>query len=128
MLFSGNFRQFPPVMSGGSRDQVPHGFVRYSALYAGFRILRLTENMRLSSMLNDPNEKALEFQSYLFRLLKVRLEKAKESMVKMPESVHKVLDIDTLCSAVFHGLELNSFYVNRLTTRAILSAKISMHI
>ncbi len=125
MLFSGDFRQILPVIPGGSRSQIVHACVKSSALYAGFRILRLTENMRLSSLWNDPNttETALQFQNYLLRLRERRLETAKDGMVELPESVQKVLDIDTLCSTVFDGLESNFSGVSWLTSRAILSTK-----
>ncbi len=94
-----------------------------SALYAGFRILRLTENMRLSSLRNDPNatETELHFPDYLLRLGEGRLETAEDGMVKLPESVPKVLYIDTLCSAVLDGLESNYSDVSWLISRAILS-------
>ncbi len=102
-----------------------HACVKSSALYAGFRILRLTENMRLSSLRNDPNvtETALQFPNYLLRLGVGRLESAEDGMVEIPESVQKVLDIDTLRSTVFDGLDSNYSDVSWLTSRAILSYK-----
>ncbi len=109
VLFSGDFRQILPVILGASRAQIVHACVKYSALYAGFRILHLTENMRLSSLRNDPNatETALQFPNYLLGLGEGRLESAEDGTVELPESVQKVLDIDTLCSTVFDGLESN---------------------
>ncbi len=79
VLFSGDFRQFLPVIPGGSRAQIVHASVESSALYAGFRIVRLTENMRLSSLRNDPGatETALQFPNYLLRLGEGRLETEK---------------------------------------------------
>ncbi len=44
-------------------------------------------------------------------------------MVELPESVQKVLDVDTLCRTVFDGLESNYSNESWLTSRAILSAK-----
>ncbi len=63
VLFSGDFRQILPVISGGSTAQIVHACVKSSELYAGFRILRLKGNMHLSSLQNDPNatETALQF-------------------------------------------------------------------
>ncbi len=125
MLFSGDFRQILPVIPGGSRAQIVHACVKSSALYAGFRILRLTENMRLSSLRNDPNatEAALQFPNQLLRLGEGRLETAEDGMVELLESVQKVLDIDALCSTVFDGLESNYSDASGLTSRAILSTK-----
>ncbi len=73
-----------------------HVCVKSSALYADFRILCLTENMRLSSPRNDPHasDTALQFPSYLLRLGEGRLEDSEGNMVKLPESVQKVLDVD----------------------------------
>ncbi len=45
--------------------------------------------------------------------------------MELPESVKKVLDIDTLCSTGFDGLESNYSEVSWLTSKAILSAKTS---
>ncbi len=120
VLFSGDFRQILPVIPGGSKAQIVHACVKFSALYAGFRILLLTENMRLSSLRNDPNaaETALQFPNYLLRLGEGRLESAEDGMVELPESVQKVLDIDTLCSTVYDGLESNYSDVSWLTSRA----------
>ncbi len=74
---------------------------------------------------NDPNatERALQFPNYLLHLGEGRLESAEDGMVELPESVPKVLDIDTLCSKVFDGLESNYSNVSWLTSRAILSTK-----
>ncbi len=54
-----------------------------SALYADFRIVRLTENMRLSSLRNNPNatETALHFPNYLLRLGEGSLETAEDGML-----------------------------------------------
>ncbi len=91
MQFSGDFRQICWVIPGGSRAQIVHACVKSSALYAGLRILRLTENMRLSSLRKDPNatETALQFANYLLRLGEGRLESAEDGMVEFPESVQK---------------------------------------
>ncbi len=69
-----------------------------SAVNAGFRILRLTENMRLSSLRNYLNatETLLQFPNYLLRLGEGRFEAAEYGMVELLESVQNVLDIDTL--------------------------------
>ncbi len=53
------------------------------------------------------------------------LETAKYGMLELPESLQKLLDIDTLCSTVFDGLESNYSDVRWLTSRAILSTKYS---
>ncbi len=75
MLFSGDFRQILPVIPGGSIAQIVHACVKSSALYAGFRILGLTENMRFSPLRNDPNatKTALQFPNDLLRLGEGRL-------------------------------------------------------
>ncbi len=59
-------RHILAVILGGSRAQIVHAGVTSAALYAGFRILCHTENMRLSSLRNDPN--ALQFPNYIFYL------------------------------------------------------------
>ncbi len=65
--FSGDFRKIVPDISGGSGAQIVHACVKSPELYAGFRILRRTENMRLSSLRNDSNatETALQCPNYL---------------------------------------------------------------
>ncbi len=46
-------------------------------------------------------------------------------MVQLPESVHKVLDVDALCTSFFNGLEWYHTDVSWLNSRAILSTKTS---
>ncbi len=91
MLFSEDFRHILPVIPGGSSAQILHACVTSSALYAGFRILHVTQNMPLSSLQNDTNatERALESPNYVFHLGEGRMEKAEDSMVELPESVKK---------------------------------------
>ncbi len=88
-LFSGDFRQILVVLPGFSRAQIVHVCVKSSALYAGFRILRLSEDMRISSLRNDPNatDKALQFPNYPVRLGDKRLETTEDGMVEIPESM-----------------------------------------
>ncbi len=92
VLFSGDFRQNIPVIPERSRAQIVHGCVKSSALSANFRILHLTEKLRLSSLLNDPHasETALRFPSYLLRFGEGSLEESEENMVEHVESVRKV--------------------------------------
>ncbi len=106
--------------SGGSKAQILHACARSSAHHAGFRIQRVTENMRLSSLRNDQNatERALQFPNYLLHRGEGRLETAEDGMVELPESVQRVLDIDTLCSTVFDGLESNYCDVSWLTFKS----------
>ena len=71
VLFSGDFRQILPVIQGGSRAQIVHACIRSSALFSRFRVLRLTENMRLRTLRADPlaSASALEFPEYLLQLI-----------------------------------------------------------
>ncbi len=62
VLFYGDFRQILPVIFGGCRAQIVHACVKSPALYAVFRILRFTENVRLSSLRNDSNAKETKLQ------------------------------------------------------------------
>ncbi len=44
-------------------------------------------------------------------------------MVELRESVHKVLDVDSLCNSVFEGLKSNHSDLGWITSRAILFTK-----
>ncbi len=123
VLFSKDFRQILPVIPGGSRAQIVHACVKSSALYAGFRIVRLTENMLLLSLRNYPNATAVEFPNYLLRGEGGRLELAKDGLVALSDSVQNLQDLDTLCSTELDGLESNYSVVSWLTSKAILSTK-----
>ncbi len=81
--------------------------------------------MRLSSLRNDPHasEAALQFLIYLLSLEEGRLAESEGNIVKIPEPVHKVLDVDALCNSVFEGLASNHSDVGWLTSRTILSMK-----
>ncbi len=46
-------------------------------------------------------------------------------MLELPESVHKVVDLDIPCTSVFEVLKSNHPEVCWLTSRAILHKKIS---
>ncbi len=48
-----------------------------------------------------------QFPNYLLRLGEGRLETAEDGMVELPESVQKVLDIDTSVQHGFDGIESN---------------------
>ncbi len=82
VLFSGDFRHILPVIPGNLRALIAHAFVKSSALHACLRILRLTGNIRLSSLQNDTNatETALQFPNHLLRLGEGRLEIAEDGI------------------------------------------------
>ncbi len=115
MLFSGDFRQILPVIPGGLRAQIVHASVMFSALYARFRTLSFTENMRLSSLRNDPNarEAALLSPNHLLHLGEGRLETTEDGMVKVPESVQKLLK----SAQGFQGITRHCSVPKQLNTR-----------
>ncbi len=118
-LFSGDFRKTLPVIQGGTRGQILRACVTSSALHAHFRILRLTENMLLASLRNEPNASSstLLFPGYFPMLGEGRLGTCKRDMVDLHESVEKAFSFNNLCSTVFNGIESYYSDVDWLTSK-----------
>ena len=125
VLFSGDFRQILPIISGGSRAETVHACLKSSALFPLITQLKLGQNMRLVSLRRDPNadSSALEFPEYLLKVGEGRLQPDSEVMIELPSSVNMEQDAASLALSVFEGIEDNYADAEWVTSRAILATK-----
>jgi len=125
VILSGDFRQILPVVPGGSRAQVVNACFRTSALYDKCKVLRLTENMRLQALRDDPSADpaSLEYPNFLLRVGEGRYEADADLRIELPEYIEVLPNEWDLCDKVFPNIAEN--YVNQdwLTGRAVLTVK-----
>ena len=91
VLFSGDFRQILPVVPCGARGQIVDACFRSSALFSEFQTLRLTENMRLSALMQDStaSRDALEFPAFLLKVGEGKVRDVVDDRIKLPQSVKR---------------------------------------
>ncbi|RAL49284.1 hypothetical protein DM860_017564 [Cuscuta australis] len=66
IVFGGDFRQILPVIPKGTRQDTVNATINLSYLWEHFTVLRLTENMRLQSMVQAENYNSLvEFAEWI---------------------------------------------------------------
>ena len=119
------FRQILPVIKGGCRSEIVHGSMKASNLFRRLRILRLTENMRLQKLRNDPNSdpSALQFSEFLLRLGEGRLEQNDMNDVQLPSYVNTSGTLSYLCSSVFLDIGQHWRDPDWLPSRAVFVTK-----
>nr|ABA95557.1 AT hook motif-containing protein, putative [Oryza sativa Japonica Group] len=70
VVLGGDFRQILPVIPKGRRENIVNASIKRSYLWNHFEIIKLTENMRLSCMSNEPLEKqkVAEFAKWILHI------------------------------------------------------------
>ena len=124
-MFIGCFRQIFPVIKEGSISEIVNAYMQTSGVFSQFRILRLSENMRLEQLRNDPQAHSSTLQSpdFLLRVGEGRLEETSDNDVLLPSYVSTSETLSELCNSVFEGIEENWDNTEWLTSRAILVTK-----
>jgi len=131
VVFGGDFRQCPPVVSRGSRAAIVSAALSRSVLWRQVRILTLTENMRLRA-----NPLSKPYAEYLLRVGNGQEFSiidhfppeagAKPSIgveiVLYPE-IHQAPSLETLIHTVFPALAINYANQGYMDGRAILTTK-----
>ena len=85
MVLSGDFRQCLPVLPNASRAEIVDRAINRSKLWQFFKILNLSENMRVR-MSNDPE--ANEFDKFTLKMGNGELQDAKATdLVLLPENM-----------------------------------------
>jgi len=131
VVFGGDFRQCPPVVSRGSRAAIVSATFSRLVLWRQVRILTLTENMRLHA-----NPLSKPYAEYL-----PRVDNGQESSIidhSRPEAdakpsigvkialypeIHQAPSLKTLIHAVFPALAINYANQGYMDGRAILTTK-----
>ncbi len=119
------FRQILPVIKGGCRSEIVHGSMKASNLFRYLRILRLTENMRLQQLRNDPNAdpSALQFPEFLLSLGERRLVQNDMNDVQVSSYINTSGTLSELCSSLFQDIEQHWSDIDWLASRAVLVTK-----
>lgn len=99
--------------------------LKSSRLYSTLKTLKLTENMSLKSMREDPQADcaALKYLEYLLDIGEGNIEADWNDMVALPPSIENITSVDDIISAVFPDLATNFGKEGWLTPRAILATK-----
>ena len=71
VVFGGDFRQIPPVIPKGFREDIVMACFKQSPLWRGITVLRLTENMRLANPGRRTVQEQQEQREYADWLLQV---------------------------------------------------------
>ena len=70
VLLGGDFRQILPIIPGGIKEDIVHASLCISVLWSKFKVLTLTENMRLSSngLSNDQKKELAIFANWILAI------------------------------------------------------------
>jgi hypothetical protein len=70
ILLGGDFRQILPIIPGGIKEDIVHASLCSSVLWSKFKVLTLTENMRLSSngLSNDQKKELAIFANWILAI------------------------------------------------------------
>ena len=100
-VLSGDWRQCLPVVPKGSRAQIIHQTLKYSALWSCVKTFNLTENMRIKY----GGDESAEFEKYLLRIGEGREPLHPEhgdNMVVVPEILEsKAVSVEDFCNSIF---------------------------
>ncbi len=131
VVFGGDFRQCPPVVSKGSRATIGSTALSCLVLWRQVRVLTLTENMRLRA---DPLSRS--YVEYLLRVgngqkssiidhfpPEVDAEPSIGVEIALYPEIHEAPSLETLIHDVFPALTINYTNQGYMDDRAILITK-----
>ncbi|WP_416879511.1 AAA family ATPase [Litorimonas sp.] len=131
VVLSGDFRQILPVVPGASRAELVDACVNKSNLWQHFRVLQLTENIRVSAS-GDPKLEA--FDQWTLSLGDGTAETNSEGRVTIPADICFQIDVNTdkerwregksmndFCDEIFPDIDTNIGDESWLDGRAILA-------
>ena len=132
VVLSGDFRQCLPVIPGATRAEVVDASMKRSYLWKFFKVMKLTENMRVKMSMDPEAEK---FDKFTLDLGDGKLETFEDTdLVKLPDEMCMVIkpnskdDLESekkamvsLANHVFPKLGLNSQKKDWMDGRAILA-------
>ena len=133
LVLVGDFRQLPTVLRRASKAQIIAASFKKSYLWRRFKMLRLTENMRIRNNGNDP--KLLEFDQWLEKLGDGKLPTLDEdnSLVQLPRELCTAINEDQVhvsrndaVSFTFADIQAKSSsrdWLEFVASRAVLAPK-----
>ena len=128
VLLSGDFRQMMPVVRRGTKYDTMDASIRNSDLWEHMRVMRLTENMRITLRAEGNPSQLQEFQAYGDFLERIGdgeepsvLDRG-EDVIKLPTNIASLSPTqDDFVQEIFPNLEKNFLDIQYLTKRAILT-------
>ena len=127
VLLSGDFRQMMPVVRRGTKYDTMDASIRNSDLWEHMRVLRLTENMRISLRAKENPSQLNEFQAYGDFLERIGDGKEPpvldrgEDVIKIPNNIVSLSPTQDFVQEIFPNLEKNFLDIEYLTERAIFN-------
>jgi hypothetical protein len=131
VVFGGDFRQCPPMVSKGSRAAIVYAALSCLVLWHQVRVLTLTKNMRLRT-----NPLSRPYVEYLMRVgngeeisiidhfpLEVNVEPLVKVEIALYPEIHQAPSLDTFIHAIFPTLAINYANQGYMDDRAILTTK-----
>ena len=128
MVFGGDFRQIPPVIKQGRREETVGACLKRSSLWPHIQHLRLSANMRLLRNANAPDiEEQTEFANWLLQVGDGRVpgpspDHGISTTITLPPQMVMPAnaDIDSLIAKVYPDLNRNVGNAQYLNKRAVL--------
>ncbi len=123
VLFSGDFLQILPVVPRASRGMIVLMCFKSCPPYLCVKLLSLTENMSLQSIMNEHEiDKAfLEYPKFLLELDEGKVKRTIDSLIELPSAVNVVGAATELVQSVFENLDSKYYDIPWITSRAILT-------
>ena len=123
VLFSGDLPQILPVVPKASRGAIVHMCLKSTVIFSELHVQRLTENMRLKALKEDPNAEtaALKYPEYLLGVGGGRLKLDEDSNIYLTLSINVVQSSSELIDAIFGDISAKYSDTECLTSRAMLA-------
>ncbi|PNX66932.1 ATP-dependent DNA helicase PIF1, partial [Trifolium pratense] len=129
IVFGGDFRQILPVVPRGYRSDIVHATINSSKIWDHYKVLTLTQNMRLKKNGND--QEIANFSKWLLKIGEGRLSEPNDGYadVDIPKEL-LILDYDDPIPAIVQSTYPNLVdqykCPNYLQARAILASTIEV--
>ena len=132
IILAGDFRQLPTIIPNATRLQIVNASIKRSSLWKYFKVMKLTENMRIKRSGNNPM--LIEFDKWLLQVGDGNIEPIEEDerYVKLPDHLCTEIEdnYDTMKDEaiyfVFGNIKLRSEkndWHDYVSTRAILAPR-----
>ena len=134
IVLGGDFRQILPVIPTGTKEDIINATINNSYLWPHFKILKLTENMRLKQLHHTEQEKN-EIETFLKWILNVGdgtaegikdLENEDATWVKIPKKYilhYESNPIEKISTLIYNNLNIYFNNIEYLKERAIITPK-----
>jgi hypothetical protein len=120
----GDFKQVPPVVQHGSRNQIIQASLKKSYLWKYMRVLKLKLNMRVLMSTGDEANEQAEFANFLHLIGTGQYATDDLGNIDLPSDLIQNSDnLPKFIDSVYENLQENAFNADYMKNRAILAAK-----